>query len=58
MYIFLCKYDGHRHSNPLMLFPPLEAVGPFKYEDAIAYEETHRYEGCREHSIVPITVVK
>lgn len=56
MFILLCEYTGDRHSNPLREFPPMEAAGPFPTTaEAVAYEAEHRYEGCQQHSIVPIT---
>lgn len=54
-YILLCEYDGGRHSNPLKKFPDMEAIGPFDTpEEAADYGDTHEYEGCVTHSIVPL----
>ena len=54
MFVVICEYEGHRHSNPLELYPPIEAIGPFEYKEAIEYEAEHRYEGCSKHSVVPL----
>ena len=55
-FIMLCEYSGDRHSNPLHQFPSMEAAGPFDTSaEATAYEVMHRFKGCKQHSIVPLS---
>lgn len=57
--VVLCEYDGPRHSNPVREFPNKEVVGPFgTIQEAAEYEETHRFEGCENHSIIPMIEVR
>ncbi len=55
MFVLICEYTGSRYFNPLDQFPRLEVVGPFAFrEDVYAYEESHRWESCVQHSVVPL----